>query len=119
MLKKVNGERFKDRIMQNIIAKIKKSIFRTEFENRTYIVGGYVRDMLLGKESNDLDLVVELDNGGAKLANHLFQTGLSSEPVIFKNFGTAYVQIDNQKIEIVMTRSESYRDKNRKPELTK
>ncbi|MCD4819690.1 MAG: CCA tRNA nucleotidyltransferase [Candidatus Cloacimonetes bacterium] len=103
--------------MQNIISKIKKNIIGTEFENRTYIVGGFVRDLLLGKESNDLDLVVELNNGGVRLANHFFQIGLSSQPVIFKNFGTAYVKIDNQKIELVMTRSESYQDQNRKPQV--
>jgi len=43
----------------------------TEFANKTYAVGGYVRDQYLGKDAKDLDIVVEMDGGAKKLTNHL------------------------------------------------
>ena len=104
--------------MKQVIEKIRETIKNTIFENNTFIVGGYVRDILMKKEhSTDLDLVVNLDNGGIRLAEYLFKSGISTRPVIFKNFGTSYIKINEIKIELVMTRSESYRDKNRKPEV--
>ena len=103
--------------MKDILKTIAEIIRGTRFQNRTYAVGGFVRDHVIGKISNDLDIVVELDNGGMELAQLLYEKGISSRPVIFKNFGTAFVLIENQKIEFVMTRKESYRDKDRKPEV--
>ena len=103
--------------MKKIEKIISKAIIGTDFENKTFIVGGYVRDKVMGIQSQDMDIVVELDNGGKKLADFLFRKRLSSRPVIFENFGTAFVMIENHKIEFVMTRKESYRDKNRKPDV--
>ncbi|MCD4795800.1 MAG: HDIG domain-containing protein [Candidatus Cloacimonetes bacterium] len=103
--------------MKDILKTIAETIKGTQFRNRTYAVGGFVRDHVMGKTSSDLDIVVELDNGGMELAEFLYERGISSRPVIFKNFGTAFVLIENRKIEFVMTRKESYRDKNRKPEV--
>ncbi len=103
--------------MKEILKTIAEAIKGTRFQNRTYAVGGFVRDHVMGKISSDLDIVVELDNGGMKLAEFLYEKGISSRPVIFKNFGTAFVLIKNQKIEFVMTRKESYRAKDRKPEV--
>ncbi|MCF7793066.1 MAG: CCA tRNA nucleotidyltransferase [Candidatus Cloacimonetes bacterium] len=102
---------------KSIISKIRAAIIDTEFAGKTFLVGGYVRDQVMGKESDDIDIVVCLPNGGHKLAKFLHQKSVSSRPVIYDNFGTALVQIDNCKIEMVMTRKESYRDKNRKPEV--
>ena len=103
--------------MQKIIDKIRSAIKHTIFEDKTYLVGGYVRDFLLKKDSKDLDIVVELPCGGEQLANFLWQKGISSKPVIFSNFGTSFVMIDGNKIEMVMTRKESYRNENRKPDV--
>ena len=103
--------------MNKVIVIIANAIRQTEFENNTFIAGGFVRDKIMGKKSNDLDIVVSLPNGGIKLAQFLFKKGFSSRPVIFHRFGTAQVVITGHKIEFVMTRKESYRDKSRKPDV--
>ena len=103
--------------MKDVIVIIANAIRETEFENNTFIAGGFVRDKVMGKESNDLDIVVALPNGGIALAQLLYKKKLSSRPVIFERFGTAQVIISGYKIEFVMTRKESYHDTNRKPEV--
>ncbi len=103
--------------MNDVILIIAAAIRETEFENNTFIAGGFVRDKVMGKESNDLDIVVTLPNGGIALARFLYKKKLSSRPVIFQRFGTAQVIISGYKIEFVMARKESYRDKNRKPNV--
>jgi len=103
--------------MKDVIKRIADSITGTQFENYTYIVGGYVRDKIMEKVSNDLDIVVELPDGGINLAHFLYHKGIASRPVIFKRFGTAQVVIDEHKIELVMTRKESYKINNRKPDV--
>jgi len=103
--------------MKDVIAIIANAIRGTEFENNTFIAGGFVRDKVMGKESNDLDIVVTLPNGGIALAQLLYKKEISSRPVIFQQFGTAQVIISGNKIEFVMARKETYRDKNRKPDV--
>jgi len=103
--------------MENVIKSIAEVITGTQFENNTFIVGGFVRDKFMGKVSNDLDIVVELPDGGINLAHFLYHKGISSRPVIFKRFGTAQVVINEHKIELVMTRKESYKINNRKPDV--
>jgi len=103
--------------MEKIEKIISEAIIGTEFLDKTFIVGGYVRDKVMGFQSQDMDIVVEMKNGGKKLANFLYRKGVSSRPVIFENFGTAFVLMGNHKIEFVMTRKESYREKDRKPEV--
>ncbi len=101
--------------MQEVIKQIAAVIEGTEFAGNTYIAGGYVRDLVLGNEKSDLDIAVALPEGGIKLAEFLHEKGLASKPVVFQQFGTALVEINEQKIEFVMTRNESYRRGNRKP----
>ena len=103
--------------MHRLEKEIRMAIIGTEFENTTYIVGGFVRDKIMGKESNDLDIVVTLPDGGIELAKLLYQKKLSSRPVIFQRFGTAQVNILGYKIEFVMSRKESYKINNRKPDV--
>jgi poly(A) polymerase len=98
---------------------IKNCITKTEFENKTFLVGGYVRDQVMDNDSSsdDMDIVVALPDGGIRLARFLYEKGVSSEPIVFENFGTAMVRINGHSIEFVMTRKESYRDKSRKPDV--
>ena len=103
--------------MNDVIVIIADTIRGTEFENNTFITGGFVRDKVMGKESNDLDIVVSLPDGGIELAKLLHKKGLSSSPVIFQRFGTAQIIISGYKIEFVMARKESYSDKSRKPDV--
>ncbi|OPX29250.1 MAG: hypothetical protein B1H06_01830 [Candidatus Cloacimonas sp. 4484_143] len=103
--------------MHKVEKAICKAITGTEFEGKTYIVGGFVRDKVMGIDSDDIDVVVALPEGGLKLAEFLHQKGVSSRPVAYDNFGTAMVEILESKVEFVMTRKEIYQDKNRKPEV--
>jgi poly(A) polymerase len=103
--------------MEKVVKIISEAIIGTEFKNKVYLVGGYVRDKIMGNYSDDLDIVVELPTGGRRLAKFLHEKKLCSKPVIFDNFGTAFVLMNNHKIEFVMTRKEIYRDKDRKPDV--
>lgn len=80
-----------------------------------FVVGGYVRDFLLGKQVKDIDVVV-VGNGvdfGAKVAQELGRSNL----VVFENFGTAMLQLDDWKLEFVGARKESYHRYSRKPKV--
>jgi len=87
----------------------------TIFYEKTYIVGGFVRDKFRDQPNKDIDLVVELQDGGIKLAEFLYKKGLTNKPVIFKRFSTATAIMDDLQLEYVMTRKESYRNDSRKP----
>ncbi len=80
-----------------------------------YVVGGYVRDVLLGKEVKDMDIVV-MGSGvefAKKVAHEFAQTTL----VIFESFGTAMLPLENREVEFVGARKESYRKDSRKPNV--
>jgi tRNA nucleotidyltransferase (CCA-adding enzyme) len=66
-----------------------------------YLVGGAVRDLLLGHDRADIDLVVEGD--AAALARRL-----GAEVVSHERFGTAKVTLDGHEVDIASARSESY-----------
>jgi tRNA nucleotidyltransferase/poly(A) polymerase len=104
-------------MLKAIREKIATAIRGTCFEGKVYLVGGCVRDEMLGRPTQDIDLVVELPNGGILLAEYLYKLGLASKPVVYKQFGTALIQVGKHKIELVMTRRESYRSHSRKPEV--
>ena len=72
-----------------------------------YVVGGYVRDRLLARESNDLDVVCVGD--GIALAEKL-ATKLIPTPYIavYRRFGTAMIRHKDIEIEFVGARKESY-----------
>jgi poly(A) polymerase len=104
---------------QTIIALIKDTIKETEFEGRVHLVGGYVRDELLGRPSKDIDLVIDMDNGGIQFTEWftknqgIYKEG--SNPVIFPRFGVARFVLEGIEIECVMPRSEvNYEANNRK-----
>ncbi|MFN3961711.1 MAG: CCA tRNA nucleotidyltransferase [Fimbriimonadaceae bacterium] len=88
-----------------------------DFQGHLFLVGGGVRDALLGKgQSADLDLVTTKD--APTLARHLFDIGVSDiPPVTYERFGTAMVQVAGAQIELVTARRESYRGDSRKPEV--
>ena len=94
----------------------------TEYEGRLFLVGGYVRDKLLGTTGggDDLDLVLEGDAGA--VAQFLWKTRIAThKPVVYPNFGTAMVHIGGtadekgMQIEFVTARQETYRERSRKP----
>ncbi len=104
--------------MNHVIKKINEAIINTEFTNKTYLVGGFCRDMVMGISSKDIDIVVELIDGGIKLAKFLQdKLNLPHAPVIFERFGTAQLMIEDHEVEFVMTRKESYNGEDRNPDV--
>lgn len=82
-----------------------------------YLIGGFVRDKLLGRSSKDADIVCL--GSGIALAEHVAAT---FEPALqvnfFKTFGTAQFRLPNGfEVEFVGARKESYRQESRKPEV--
>lgn len=78
-----------------------------------YVVGGYVRDLLLNRKSKDIDILVI--GNGMFLAENVAKVLNSSKVVVFKNFGTAQIKYNNYEIEFVGARKESYRYDSRNP----
>ena len=79
---------------------------------RAFAIGGYVRDCFLGRECNDIDIVVE--GSGIDFARAVGEkTG--SYVTVFRNFGTAMMHFEGDEIEFVGARKESYRRESRNP----
>jgi poly(A) polymerase len=81
-----------------------------------YVVGGYVRDRLLGRPSKDIDVVCIGE--GIQLAEQV-ASKLSPRPkvVVFRRFGTAMLRYEGIELEFVGARRESYIPESRKPEV--
>lgn len=83
-------------------------------EAPTYVIGGYVRDRLLARETKDLDIVCVGD--GISLA---YEVAGYLRPIprvtVYKRFGTAMLRHRDREIEFVGARKESYRSDSRKP----
>lgn len=82
-----------------------------------YVVGGFVRDLLLNRENDDIDIVVV--GKGTEMAkayvDYLRDNGQKAKYSLFENFGTAQVRAHDMEIEFVGTRKESYDRGSRKP----
>ncbi len=86
----------------------------SEMQQDTYVIGGYVRDLFLQRQSKDIDIVTV--GNGIELAQNVAKK-LSHKPRVnvFKNFGTAMLKHKNLEIEFVGARKESYDRNSRKP----
>ncbi|HWF57739.1 MAG TPA: HD domain-containing protein [Candidatus Dormibacteraeota bacterium] len=82
----------------------------------TYLVGGFVRDRLLGRGGKDVDLLAVGDDGTAVLAG-LARRFHWSPPQRFDRFGTGQIRGDGFVVEVVRARAESYDPASRKPEV--
>ena len=82
----------------------------TPWYQHIYIVGGSVRDLCMGNDIKDIDLVIDVPNGGVDFANWCKEQGYTKTVVIYETYGTAAMKILNQDIECVMTRGEKYLD---------
>jgi poly(A) polymerase len=83
---------------------------------RAWIVGGYVRDMLLGRSHPNPDVVVE---GGSalQLAEGFAELARAEPPITFERYGTAQVTLPGHLVEFVTARAESYTLESRKPKV--
>ncbi|MBX2901551.1 MAG: HD domain-containing protein [Cyclobacteriaceae bacterium] len=78
-----------------------------------FVIGGYVRDLLLDRPNKDIDFVCQ--GNGIALAERV-GARLGNVPVsVFKNFGTAMIKWQDRELEFVGARKESYRRDSRKP----
>lgn len=82
-----------------------------------YVIGGYVRDLLLHRPSKDIDIVVH--GSGIELAEAAAKRLGNLTVSVFKNFGTAMFRYKGMEIEFVGARKESYRSDSRKPVVEK
>ncbi len=80
---------------------------------KVYAVGGFVRDIILNRERNDLDILV-IGNGTDFAKNVADGLGITNVSY-FKNFGTAHFDYQGMNVEFVGARKESYDRNTRKP----
>ena len=79
-----------------------------------YVIGGYVRDLLMNRPSKDIDVVVK--GSGIAIAEALkARIGHGAHLSVFRNFGTAQLKWKGQEVEFVGARRESYTHDSRKP----
>ncbi len=97
-----------------VFKKISKAAAALGYE--TYVIGGFVRDKIIGRNTKDADIVCVGD--GIALAQQVAEQ-FQPQPYVayFKNFGTAQIKLDDFEIEFVGARKESYRSDSRKPDV--
>src|ERR1041385_5824753 len=98
-------------ITQDVLLRI--GAIADECKVEAYVVGGYVRDTLLGKECKDIDIVVVGD--GVAFAKQVAEKFGWKNVVVYEKFGTAMLPFEDGKIEFVAAREESYEPSSRKP----
>ena len=101
--------------LNNPIFKIISSI-STDSNIETYVVGGFVRDILLNREQNKTDIDFVCIGSGVNLAQEVSKKLKGKVDVkYYKNFGTAMIYYESECYEFVGARKESYRSDSRKP----
>ena len=117
--------------MKNAEEFLKSLIKNSTFEGRVYAAGGYVRDEIMGKQSKDLDVVVDMPDGGIEFANWATQKmgnyKEGANPVLFPAYGTSKFtmkgvtykgeDLSDIDIEAVAPRAEEYIPGSRKPKV--
>ena len=99
---------------QVIFQKIAKAA--SELGLPSFLIGGFVRDKIIGRSTKDADIVCLGD--GIVLA-HAVAEKFHPKPYVsfFKNYGTAQIKIDGFEIEFVGARKESYNYESRNPDV--
>lgn len=82
---------------------------------QTFVVGGFVRDIYLNRNSKDVDFVTV--GSGVTLAKAVAKQMKNVHLSVFKNFGTAHIKAQDWEFEFVGARKESYDRNSRKPKV--
>lgn len=107
---------------ENYASYLKHPVFKViskELENseeQAFVIGGFVRDLILGNKSKDIDIVVHGD--GTLFAQKIAKTLRVKKVSIFKNYGTAHFKYKDIDVEFVGARKESYLEHSRNPNIT-
>jgi poly(A) polymerase len=103
-----------------IVSKLSGPVFEVLTESadalrlESYIIGGFVRDLILCRPSKDIDVVCV--GSGIELAQEVVnRLGKKAHFAFFKNYGTAQVKYGDTEIEFVGARKESYSHDSRNP----
>ena len=106
----------------NYSTDLKDPIFRTvqkvadELNYPTYVVGGWVRDLLINRNQEKTDIDFVCIGSGINLAKKVaLKIGKKATYKVFRNFGTAMIHYNGENYEFVGARKESYRAESRKP----
>ena len=105
--------------MKNYAHFLKHPVFKvvsqvvTEKNLEAYVIGGFVRDLILERPSKDIDIVVV--GSGMDLAKASAEILRVKKVSYFKNFGTAQFKYKDLEVEFVGARKESYQRDSRKP----
>lgn len=84
-------------------------------DEKIFVVGGFVRDIILNRTRNEIDILVVGD--GPAFANELADKLGISTVAVYKNFGTAHFIYNNIALEFVGARKESYKKNSRNPKV--
>ena len=88
----------------------------TDLNTPAFIIGGFVRDKIIGRPTKDIDVVCVGD--GITLAQQVADRFSPRPPIaFFKNFGTAQIKLPDLEIEFVGARKESYCSDSRNPRV--
>lgn len=99
--------------MDNIVLKT-VSEAAVKLQKPVYVIGGWVRDVILDRPSVDIDIVIV--GSGIELAAAVAEMlGRKRFLKVYKNFGTAMLNYQGYQVEFVGARKESYREHSRKP----
>ena len=107
-------------LYESILEYLAEIIRKSDFRDHVFAVGGCVRDKHLNAEIKDIDLVVDLPNGGIDFAKYLESHGYTKGSVVtYENYGTVMFKLKafpEIELEAVQTRKEDYHDaKTRNP----
>jgi len=98
--------------LQNRVFRAIEKVADTRGE-RAFVIGGFVRDLILDRPSKDIDVVTE--GKGIDLARAVAKELGIRQVSVFKNFGTAMFVCGDLEVEFVGARKESYSRGSRKP----
>jgi len=84
-----------------------------EVGSEVYVVGGFIRDFILGRDVEDIDFMIIGDV--VKYARKFANSVGVDDIIIYKNFGTAHFNYQGINLEFVAARKESYSKSSRKP----